>query len=229
MKTLLMTPVIILLITIPICGQEISIPSTPKSIGMPSSLFASLTSLPHNDSNLVSIATRNIIWKPFNVPTIGVQVLLGAGLGVGFFELGYSTKPTSGDGTGMGAGLAVILASIMGGAALPCGVFVGGDLMGGNGDPVYTVTGCILGGGIGALPNIISGTGKVDETVALVSVTALLGGITGYHLSASPIYESNFSLSQTRTFYRNIKEDLNCLSPTGMNPNYQIISLSIAL
>ena len=229
MKTHVVTALIVVLIAMPLCGQDNSISSTPNNTGMHSLLNAPVASLLYNDSNLIGIATQNIIWKPFDVPTIGVQVLLGAGLGIGAFELGYSTKPTSGDGTGMGAGFAVIIASIMGCVALPCGVIVGGDLMGGDGDPLYSIAGCILGGGVGFLPNIISGTGKVDETIALVSVTALFGGIAGYHLSASPVYASNTALSNSRRFNHNIKEEKNCFSPKRLNPNFQIIGLSIAL
>ena len=227
MKTFFVTVFILGLIATPLSGQDASFSSSENSVGILSSRYPFRTSVLLNDSTIVNIAAQNIIWKPFHLPTIGVQSILGAGLGIVAFEVGYSTKPK---GTGIQTSFAHLLAIMMGSAALPCGIILGGDFMGGNGDPVYTVTGCILGGGIGILSKIVSrGPNTENRIVALVSIAALFGGIAGYHLSASPVYEPNSAPAHSRIFNNNINDEVTSLSQTGMSPSCHIIVVRINL
>jgi len=62
--------------------------------------------------------------------------------------------------------------------------------MGGNGGYWSTLGGSIVVGGLAILPIAIAGRSNVVSQ-GLVVIAALGGGIAGYNLSASPVYEEN--------------------------------------
>ena len=110
--------------------------------------------------------------------------------GIGLAAVSFALLPGS-HSEGLGAGIAIVLASMLGAASLPTGVYYSGNLMGGNGELWPTLGGCLVGGGLGVLPNIITGHGQVGPAAVRVGIGALAGAIAGYHLSASPIYEKD--------------------------------------
>jgi len=146
--------------------------------------------LHHTSQAPDSSSAANIIWKPFDLPTVAVQTLGGSAFAAGVFALILSGSDASGEGEGF----AILGATVLGIFALPTGMYLTGNWMGGNGGYWSTLGGCVLGGGVAVLPIAIAGHSDTGGQV-LVLLAALAGGIAGYNLSASPVYKANESAS----------------------------------
>ena len=125
---------------------------------------------------------RIILWKPYNIASIGVQTLTGVtSLGIiAVASISVANDYRFPENLGV-----LLIGSIVGALAMPTGVYFGGKWMGGNGGYFATVGGCLLGGLL-MLPNGISGYG--DNKVFWVFVGTLAGAIIGYNGSASIVY-----------------------------------------
>jgi len=202
----------LIVITVSLFGQENYNVHTICDLGL-NNLPYDYYSLPLNysDQNPDSIAAHNILWKPFDLTTVGVQAVSGIGFAAVGFALGYLRKPKGGDASGVGGGLAILLASTLGAIALPIGVYFSGNWMGGNGGYWSTFGGSIVVGGLAILPIAIAGRSDVVSQV-LVVIAALGGGIAGYNLSASPVYE---------------EKEASALQNGFINPDFKFTVLSI--
>lgn len=156
-------------------------------------------SIPLNYSNQSrdSIAAHNMLWKPFTTNTIVVQALGGILFAAGGAAIGYLATPKSGDASGVGGGIAFALGATLTSIALPTGIFLGGNIMGGNGGFWYTLGGCIVGLAVGFLPNTLNVEKNVNVSAVLFGLCTISGGIAGYNLSASPVYEKKEISSST--------------------------------
>ena len=97
--------------------------------------------------------------------------------------------------------------------------------MGGNGSWWSTLGGCIVGGGLAFLP--IAGGDK--DAIIWIGIGALGGGITAYHLSASPVYEAGGIPTSSLQRRPNVETGLHALAPSMHQQNFQITVLSIKL
>lgn len=216
MKNIFIFILVLMVVTVSLFGQDTPLTLMGSDLGLPPSFAADHSpqrALPYANQKPDTLAARNMLWKPFNAPTIGVQALGGvllAGVGV---AIGYLTTPQSGDASGVGGGLAFALGATITCIGLPTGIYIGGNMTGGNGGLWATLGGCIAGTAIGFLPNALNT--KKDATISgiIFSICAIGGGIAGYNLSASPVYE--------------VKEITS--TSFGLRPDFQITFLSIHL
>lgn len=179
-----------IVVTISLSGQDNSNVYTVDDLGL-SNLQANHYSISLNDSNLKtdSIAAQNMLWKPFNTNTIVVQALGGILFTAGGAAIGYLTNPKSGDASGVGGGLAFALGVTLVSIGLPTGIYIGGNIMGGNGNFWATLGGCAAGLLIGFIPNALNVNKNEAVSVVVFGLCTIGGGIAGYNLSASPVYE----------------------------------------
>jgi hypothetical protein len=148
-------------------------------------------------------AGRKIIWKQFDGPTVGIQMLLASGLSIGWISIAYPKDFTGSDNTGMQGGIvnsAQIAVAIIGVIFVPTGIAVGGEIVGGSGNTWGMIGGSILGGGIGF---IAAENGSVIKASKLIYLCESVGGILGYHLTASPVYGT---LNTSSTFLHPVPE-----------------------
>lgn len=119
-------------------------------------------------------------WRPFDLPTIGVQTLYGA-IGAGIFTaFGYGIIQAGGWDE-LGAGLVVMY---LGGSlvGVPLGVLYGGDVMGGEASASAVFGGSALGTAAGIVAFITEKDFRIATAVYIA--VAFVGPILGYHLSA---------------------------------------------
>jgi hypothetical protein len=129
-----------------------------------------------------------IVWRPFNIPTIGIQILTGVG---GWMVGGIASLPFQAAG---GEFTSFIL---LGGVGFASGVYFGGKWMGGNGEFLPTVLYPTIGAvGIVGVIAIAAGNGGGGElsgvggaiVLGAAGAAFVVGTFLGYHLSASPVY-----------------------------------------
>lgn len=165
-----------------------------------------------------------ILWDPFELKTIVVQSVTGLGLGTLIF---ITDKGNSGSRDGLGEGILILTQSVVGAFAVPSAIYFIGKWMGGNGSYIWTLLGGLGAGGISLVPNIIAGTGDQNASIIRTAVLVVAGAILGYHLSASPVFESSSSVF--------IKPGQEVVSPLQMKiidcfqKNCNIIEFSIEL
>jgi len=179
-----------------------------------------------NTNQLDSIIAHNMLWKPFDEKTIGVQAACGLGL-AGTFITAYAMRPKVGDASGVGAGLAALFVSTFGSIAIPTGVYYSGKWMGGTGGWWYTVGGTILGGGtVGPLLALLFAPhGHFIDIAVAIAVGALGGGIAAYHLSATPIYETNVNSTYLPKSPLNNERRMCSLPPNIYQQSFQVTVL----
>lgn len=189
MKNIFIMNFFLIIVSVSLLGQDNSYRYTICDLGL-HNLQTEIYSRSMNYSNPKpdSIDAHNILWKPFDLTTVGVQAVSGIGFAAAGFALGYLTKRKGGDASGLGEGLTILLASTLGAIALPTGVYFSGNWMGGNGGYWSTLGGGIVVGGLAILPIALAGRSDAGGQI-LVVIAALGGGIAGYNLSASPVYE----------------------------------------
>ena len=177
-------------VTVSLFGQDNSNVYTVGDLGL-SNLRTNQYSIPLSDSNLKtdSIAAKNMLWKPFNTNTIVVQALGGILFAAGGAAIGYLASPKSGDASGVGGGLAFALGVTLTSIALPTGIYLGRNIMGGNGGFWTTLGGCVAGLAFGFLPNTLNVKKDAAASVVVFGLCTIGGGIVGYNLFASPVYE----------------------------------------
>ncbi len=100
----------------------------------------------------MSCLDSTVVWKPFNLPTVGIQILTGTG---GWMVGGIASLPFQAAGGEFTSFL------LLGGVGFASGVYLGGKWMGGNGEFVPTVL----------YPAI--------RAVAIVGIIAIAGGKGG--------------------------------------------------
>lgn len=180
-------------------------------------------------NGLASIPTGNIVWAPFDKPTIWVQAGCGIGLAGAGIAIGYAATPKEGDASGVGTGMAEALGLTIAAIGLPLGTYLGGQWMGGNGGWWATLGGCIVGGCVGLVPNIFIKYDNATVTAIVFCVTAVAGGIVGYHLSASPVLDANGAGSSLRWFNPTDVKRSGDLALDTYRPNVRITVVSIRL
>ena len=140
-------------------------------------------------------AVNQLQWVPFDAATIGVQarVSLGGAAIVGGIAMGIAAGSVQNRGiNSLAAGLTIlIVGSVATAVAIPTGVYYGGEWMGGNGSYAWTMIAGASASALTALPLVLRGDIKLGTLVTLFLVSGLTGSILGYHLSASPVYESD--------------------------------------
>ena len=138
-----------------------------------------------------SLAQR-ISWKPFDAPTLGVQVL--ASVGVGGIVIGSTIAIArnvyqQADHQLIRAqDVVYVLGSLLGAAAVPLSVYYSGQWMGGNGEQTWTFLGALGGSGVGILLIALPGNIPGEEILAYVAAMGIAGTILGYHFSSSTVY-----------------------------------------
>lgn len=123
--------------------------------------------------------TRN--WRPFDVPTLGVQALLGAAGGASVIYGGLLLDDTR----SIAEFLENVVLIVYVGAPLvgvPLGVLLGGHVMGGDGNVFATLAGSVLGTLAGGLIASVADRNAAD---AIFVTGAIAGPLLGYHLSAT--------------------------------------------
>lgn len=185
--------------TLSLFGQDYSTVYTAGDLGL-RNLRTNHYLIPLSDSKLKidSIAAQNMLWKPFSGNTIAVQVsggLLFAAAGAG---IGYLAAPQSGDASGVQGGLAFALGATLVSIGLPAGIYLGGNIMGGNGNFWATLGGCAAGLLIGFIPNALNVNKNDAVSIVVFGLCAIGGGVTGYNLTASPVYEEK-EISSSRS------------------------------
>lgn len=130
--------------------------------------------VPEVPSVLFDTVSQLVRWKPGDAATIGVQLLAGTGATtVAVLSLGFAPWP----------GLA--LAALSPVLVFPAAVYFGGNWMGGNGSWLWTQVGFIAGAAFG-----VPFTSPSLARFFVMITTGCVGSLLGYHLSASPVYES---------------------------------------
>jgi hypothetical protein len=168
-------------------------------------------------------------WSPFDGPTIWVQAACGIGFAGAGIALGYAAKPKEGDASGVGTGIAEALGLTIAAIGLPLGTYLGGQWMGGNGGWWATLGGCVVGGCVGLLPNIFIKYDNATVTAIVFCVTAVAGGIVGYHLTASPVSDEQGAGSTLRLFSPTDVKRSGDLALDISRPNVRITVVSIRL
>ena len=215
MKNIFILNFFTIVVTISLFGQDNSNVYAVDDLGI-SDLRTNHYSIPLSDSNLKtdSIAAQNILWKPFNTNTIVVQALGGSLLAAAGVAIGYLATPKSGDASGVGEGLAFALGVTLASIGLPTGIYIGGNIMGGNGNFWATLGGCAAGLLIGFAPNALNVNKNEAVSVVVFGLCTIGGGIAGYNLSASPVYEES---------------EISSLSNELLHPDFKFTVLSIRL
>jgi hypothetical protein len=138
------------------------------------------------------------VWRPFNLPTLGVQILTGVG---GYMVGGIVSLPFQ-------TGREITSFLLLSGVGFASGVYFGGKWMGGNGEFVPTVVYPAIGAaGIVGIVWIAAGQQSKGELSGIggaiilgaAGAAFIVGTFLGYHLSASPTYrqvEMGFSPSE---------------------------------
>lgn len=156
-----------------------------------------------NSPNVMSLRAQEsagafndtVLWAPYEGATLAVQ----SGTGLGFAVvaggvLGGAAIAVAGGGDIQSATAAVVLA-VVGGlvtvAAIPTGVYYGGEWKGGNGDRGWTMFGGLTGAAVTGVPILTRNEVKLGTLVPLVLLTGLAGSLLGYHASASPVLAVN--------------------------------------
>ena len=85
--------------------------------------------------------------------------------------------------------------------------------------------GGLLGGGIALIPNISAGTGDQDAAKIRAIILSVAGSVLGYHLSASPVYESNGF--ETHSMNSNFDDGLDLKYPNISRDYFKITILSV--
>jgi len=130
---------------------------------------------------------RRTLWKPGNSSTIVMQTIVGGGLGVGVMIPAVGMMEKS---DGLGEVFLIGAFSLIAEVVIPLGVYFSGEFTGGDGSYGMTLVSSLVGGGIGLLPAIISGRGNGEEVFPIAIIGTTIGSIIGYHLFASPVYET---------------------------------------
>ena len=215
MKNIFVLNFFLIVVTVSLFGQKNSDKYTAGVPGL-HSLMIEPYSVPSRDSNLDtdSIAAHNMLWKPFSGSTIAVQASGGIIFAAAGAGIGYLAAPQSGDASGVQGGLAFALGVTLVSIGLPAGIYIGGNLMGGNGSFWATLGGCAAGLLIGFIPNALNVNKNEVVSVVVFGLCAIGGGITGYNLTASPVYEEKEISS----------------SPNGLlHPDFKFTVFSISL
>ena len=228
MRDILILNFFLMVFAVSLFGQDNSNVYTLNDLGL-QNLCPDYYSLQLNYSNYNpdSIAAQNILWKPFDKNTIVVQALGGILFAAGGAAIGYLATPKSGDASGVGGGLAFVLGVTLTSIALPTGIYIGGNIMGGDGGLWYTLGGCIAGLAVGFLPNTLNVKKNVNVSAVLFGLCTVGGGIAGYNLSASTVYESSSTVYIKPR--QEIRDQLQIKMSDFFNNNFNIIELSIAL
>jgi hypothetical protein len=231
MKTILRLNFFLLIVPVSVFGQDISTAFTRDGLGLAPSHSAdfpfSLTPA-HTNQKLDSIAAHNMLWKPFDLSTVAVQAVSGAALAASAVALGLSTLPKHPHENYLGDFAGYFFATTLGSVALPTGIVIGGELMGGNGEWLSTIEGCAVGAGLGSLP-VIAGTHYPNAFLVFGGILLLSGGIVGYNLSASPLYEANGTVGFSSPPNPYVEGRLRSLSSSIYQQSFQIRVLSIHL
>jgi len=135
---------------------------------------------------------RKAIWKPFDRSTIVVQAVVGGALSAAVIIPSVDKLKGS---EGLGEAFMLIGGSLIAEGVISLGIHFTGELMGGDGSYGGTFLGSLAGGGVALLPAIISGRGNGEEVFPPAIIGAAVGAVLGYHLFASPVYESGGSQS----------------------------------
>ena len=130
---------------------------------------------------------RRTLWKPGNSSTIVMQTIVGGGLGVGVMIPAVGMMKKS---DGLGEVFLIGVFSLIAEGVIPLGVYFSGEFTGGDGSYGMPLVSSLVGGGIGLLPAIISGRGNGEEVFPIAIIGTTIGSIIGYHLFASPVYET---------------------------------------
>jgi len=130
---------------------------------------------------------RRTLWKPGNSSTIVMQTIVGGGLAVAVWIPAVGMMEKS---EGLGEAFLIGIFSLIAEGVIPLGVYFSGEFTGGDGSYGMTLVSSLVGGGIGLLPAIISGRGNGEEVFPIAIIGTTVGAIIGYHLFASPVYET---------------------------------------
>ena len=130
---------------------------------------------------------RRTLWKPGNSSTIVMQTIVGGGLAVAVWIPAVGMMKKS---DGLGEVFLIGVFSLIAEGVIPLGVYFSGEFTGGDGSYGMTLVSSLVGGGIALLPAIISGRGNGEEIFPPAVIGAAVGAIVGYHLFASPVYET---------------------------------------
>ena len=141
---------------------------------------------------------QRISWKPFNAPTLGVQVLTSVGVGgiVIGSTIAIARKNYQGGTDNILAALintqniVYFLGCALGAGVVPLSVYYSGQWMGGNGEQTWTLLGALGGSGVGILLIALPGSMPGEEILTYVAAMGIAGAILGYHFSSSTVYAS---------------------------------------
>ena len=164
---------------------------------------------------------RIILWKPYNIASVGVQTLTGVtSLGI----VALASVSVANDYR-FPQNLAVLfIGSIVGAFALPTGVYYGGKWMGGNGGYFATVGGSLLGGLL-MLPNGVSGYGV--NKVLWVFVGTLAGAIIGYNGSASNVHGPGMNATADVRSYQIAQWSVHTKPYNQVHNNFELLSIAM--
>lgn len=175
--------------------------------------------------------SRPILWKPFDPATIAVQTPLGLAPAAVITAATLAKSHRAGTiGGSVWVGLVGFATAALASAA---GVYFGGEWMGGNGSYGSTLVsglGGLIAGAL-AVPAIISTT-PGDSPLLFgvgIGVFAVAGAIFGYHLSTSPVNESNGRASPSLRPEPKVQGRLQVCPPRFAHQNLRVVLVRIEL
>lgn len=130
------------------------------------------------------------------------------------------------DYTGLGI---LVLGAITTTFTLPATVYFSGNHDGGNGTYLGTFAGCVVAGGLMLMPNIVAGTGDIGSAIVRTSIATFIGSIAGYHLTASPVYQSDSSALPHTHFQKEIEHAAGNTRQHIPSEHFRVMVISIPL
>lgn len=151
----------------------------------------------------IDSTARRVLWKSYDGSTIAAQAVAAGGLSAAII---IPSLHQSKGNEGLGGAFVVLGTGLAAAVVIPVGVYFVGQLMGGDGSYGTTLLGGLIGGGVGLLPAITSGTGSYEGVFPVAVIGAAIGSVVGYHIGASPVYDSgNQSVNLPPTPGRNVQ------------------------
>ena len=177
------------------------------------------------DSNT---SARQILWKPFDYATVGVQALSGLAVtAIIFIPTDYLANRNRGGSSWIQAGDEIMVVGItIAAVALPLAIYHAGNRMGGNGNKTWAFVGTCGAAGVAMMMRDLR---ESESRLIWMSAAGIVGAIVGYHLSSSIVYESNEKASLRLFPPLKGEAQMSSIGPIPRHHSFQVALLSIAL